>query len=157
MITIRPLLVQDRQQLFSLVRAQSNFNTQEVAVAMEVIDEALDPAKNDYSVLVAMADEEIVTGFVCFGEIPLTQRRYDLYWIAVAPDRGRQGVGRLLLAAMEAGLRKQGPARIYVDTSSTPGYDRARRFYEKNGYSVACVLEDFYRDGDSRIIYLKEL
>ena len=46
---------------------------------------------------------------------------------------------------------------VYVDTSSTHGYDRARSFYEKNGYTVACVLPDFYRAGDDRVIYRKTL
>ena len=87
----------------------------------------------------------------------MTERRFDMYWVAVAPALGRQGVGRQLLARMEAELRAQGPAKVYVDTSSTPGYDRARNFYEKNGYQVACVLHDFYRDGDDRVIYLKDL
>ena len=87
----------------------------------------------------------------------MTDRRFDLYWVAVNPALGRQGVGRLLLARMEAELGAQGPAKIYVDTSSTPGYDPARSFYEKNGYQVACVFRDFYRDGDDKVIYLKEL
>jgi ribosomal protein S18 acetylase RimI-like enzyme len=77
--------------------------------------------------------------------------------VAVEPALGRQGVGRLLLAGMEAELSSQGPAKVYVDTSSTPGSDRARGFYEKNGYRVACILHDFYRDGDDKVIYLKEL
>lgn len=157
MITIRPLLARDREQLFALVRMQDNFNPGEVAVAMEVIDDALDPAKSDYTVLVAATETDAVAGFLCYGEIPLTDLRYDLYWIAVDPGKGRQGVGSRLLATMEARLGKQGPARIYVDTSSTPGYKRARDFYEKNGYAAVCVLKDFYRDNDDRIIYMKKL
>lgn len=157
MITIRPIEDKDRSQLLALVRLQKNFNAQEVEVAIEVIDDTLDPAKNDYSILVAVSEEQEVVGFICYGDIPMTERRFDLYWVAVAPALGRQGVGRLLLTRMEAELRRQGPAKVYVDTSSTPGYDRARSFYEKNGYLVACVLQDFYRDGDDRVIYLKEL
>jgi ribosomal protein S18 acetylase RimI-like enzyme len=157
MISIRPLLTRDREQIFALVRRQDNFNAQEQAVAMEVIDDALDPAKNDYSVLVAATETDAVAGFLCYGEIPLTDLRYDLYWIAVDPGTGRQGVGSRLLTAMETRLSKQGPARVYVDTSSTPGYERARYFYEKNGYAAVCMLKDFYRDGDDRIIYLKKL
>jgi ribosomal protein S18 acetylase RimI-like enzyme len=157
MITIRPIEAQDRGQLLELVRRQDNFNAQEVEVAIEVIDDTLDPAKNDYAILVAVAEGQGVVGFICYGDIPMTDRRFDLYWVAVDPALGRQGVGRRLLARMEAELRKQGPAKVYVDTSSTPGYDRARGFYEKNGYQVACVLHDFYRDGDDKVIYLKEL
>lgn len=71
------------------------------------------------------------------------------------PDLGRRGVGALLLARMEEELAGQGGGIIYVDTSSTPGYDRARSFYGKNGYRAACVLTDFYRDGDDRVIYRK--
>ena len=157
MITIRAIGPRDRGQLLELVRLQDNFNAQEVEVAIEVIDDTLDPAKNDYSILVAISERQGVVGFICYGEIPMTDRRFDLYWVAVAPALGRQGVGHRLLARMEEDLRGQGPAKVYVDTSSTPGYDRARSFYEKNGYRVACVLHDFYRDGDDRVIYLKEL
>ena len=157
MITIRPIEAQDRIQLIRLVERQDNFNAREVEVAIEVIDDTLDPAKHDYSILVAVSEGQGVVGFICYGEIPMTDRRFDLYWIAVDPALGRQGVGRLLLAKMEAELSGQGPAKVYVDTSSTSGYDRARSFYEKNGYRVACVLHNFYRDGDDKVIYLKEL
>ena len=157
MITIRPLAAEDRAQLLALVRLQDNFNAQEVEVAIEVIDDTLDPTKNDYCILVALSEGQGVVGFICYGDIPMTDRRFDLYWVAVDPALGRQGVGRLLLARMEAELRAQGPAKVYVDTSSTAGYDPARGFYEKNGYQVACVLHDFYRDGDDKVIYLKEL
>ncbi|MGV1100851.1 GNAT family N-acetyltransferase [Thiovibrio sp. JS02] len=155
MITIRPIADKDRGQLLTLVRKQDNFNAQEVEVAMEVIDDTLNPEKNDYRILVALGEAEQVIGFICYGEIPMTDRRFDLYWVAVDPALGRQGVGRLLLARMEEDLAAAGPVRVYVDTSSTPGYDRARSFYEKNGYRVACVLVDFYRDGDDKVIYLK--
>ncbi|MCX5876443.1 MAG: GNAT family N-acetyltransferase [Deltaproteobacteria bacterium] len=157
MITIRPIVAEDRTQLLRLVERQDNFNSQEVEVAIEVIDDTLDPTKNDYSILVAVREEQGGVGFICYGDIPMTDRRFDLYWVAVDPALGRQGIGRLLLARMEAELRAQGPAKVYVDTSSTPGYDSARTFYEKNGYQVACVLHDFYRDGDDKVIYFKEL
>ena len=155
MISIRPIEAQDRAQLLRLVKKQDNFNAQEVAVAIEVIDDTLDPAKDDYCILVAVREGEGVVGFICFGEIPMTDRRFDLYWVAVDPDLGRKGVGSLLLARMEEELAGQGGGIIYVDTSSTPGYARARSFYEKNGYCVACVLADFYRAGDDRVIYSK--
>jgi len=154
-ISIRPIEARDRSQLLELVRLQDNFNAQEVEVAIEVIDDTLDQAKNDYSILVAVREGQELAGFICYGEIPMTDRRFDLYWVAVDPDLGRKGVGGLLLARMEEELTWQGGGIVYVDTSSTPGYARARSFYEKNGYGVACVLADFYRAGDDRVIYSK--
>lgn len=157
MIMIRPIADKDRGQLLELVRLQDNFSALEVEVATEVIDDTLNPTKNDYFILVALGEAEKVIGFICYGAIPMTDRRFDLYWVAVDPTVGRQGVGRQLLAKMEAILAAAGPAKVYVDTSSTRGYDRARYFYEKNGYRVACVLIDFYRDGDDKLVYVKEL
>ncbi|MDG4475530.1 GNAT family N-acetyltransferase [Thiovibrio frasassiensis] len=157
MITIQPIAAKDRSQLLALVRKQKNFNAQEVEVAIEVIDDTLNPEKNDYQILIAKTGEDKVVGFICYGEIPMTDRRFDLYWVAVDPHLGRQGIGLLLLTQMETELTGQGSAKVYVDTSSTPGYDSARGFYEKNGYRVACVFPDFYRDGDDKVVYLKEL
>jgi len=156
MNTIRSAARQDRESLLRIVRQQQNFNEQEVAVAIEVIDDALNPAKNDYTLLVAETKGS-VDGFIVYGAIPLTDSRYDLYWVATDSAQGRKGIGTLLLKSMEEMIRAQGPAHIYVDTSSTPGYIPARNFYEKHGYRIACVLPNFYRDGDDRVVYLKEV
>lgn len=155
MTTIRPLIPADRGHLLRIVRSQTNFLECEVDVAMEVIDGTFDPAE-DYRTLVAVEHSGWISGFISYGPIPLTENRYDLYWIAVDPDSGRQGVGTQLLAAMEVQLRQAGPGHIYIDTSSTEGYAQARSFYEKNGYHVASLLKDFYREGDDRVLYLKK-
>ena len=155
MTTIRPIIPADREQLLRVVRLQTNFLDCEVDVAMEVIDGTFDPAE-DYRTLAAVEDNGTIVGFISYGPIPLTENRYDLYWIAVDPACGRRGVGSLLLTAMEEDLRRTGPGHIYIDTSSTEGYARARAFYEKNGYHIASLLRDFYRDGDDRVLYLKK-
>jgi ribosomal protein S18 acetylase RimI-like enzyme len=155
MITVRRILPVDREQLERVIRLQSNFLECEFEVAMEVIDGTFDPAE-DYRTLVAVTDNGGILGFISYGPIPLTEKRYDLYWIAVDPACGRSGVGSQLLAAMENDLQQAGPGHIYIDTSSTEGYAKARAFYEKNGYQVASLLKDFYREGDDRVLYLKK-
>jgi ribosomal protein S18 acetylase RimI-like enzyme len=155
MTSIRPIVPEDREQLLRVVRLQTNFLQCEIDVAMEVIDETFNPAE-DYKTLAAVEDDGAITGFISYGPIPLTERRYDLYWIAVDPAHGRNGIGSRLMAAMEEDLRQAGPGHIYIDTSSTQGYAKARAFYEKNGFHAAVRLEDFYRDGDHRILYLKK-
>jgi ribosomal protein S18 acetylase RimI-like enzyme len=135
---------------------QPNFSPLEIEVAIEVIDEALKPG-GDYVLLVAVLAQNQPVGYICFGLIPLTVGRYDLYWVAVDPASGRQGIGSLLLQAMEESIRRQGAAHVYVDTSSTTGYTPARAFYEKHGYQVACVMADFYRTGDNKVVFRKEI
>lgn len=155
MITIRPAIENDRHHLFALAASISNFNTEEVELAREVIGDALDSEQNGYFLLTATDAEGQVTGFICYGPIPITDRRWDLYWIAVSPQQGRSGIGTKLLDAME---KRLGPGmRVYVDTSSSPGYTAARSFYERHGYQVACSFPDFYREGDDKIVYFKDV
>lgn len=157
MITIDKISPPDREPLIQLCKQQKNFNTQEIEVVIEVIDDALNPTKNDYQILKAETTQGEVMGFICYGAIPLTDNRFDLYWIAVNQKYYRQGIGNLLLSAMEQRLKVFTPTDIYVDTSSTQGYDAARAFYEKNGYKLAATLTHFYRDGDDKLIYKKRV
>ena len=156
MMTIRPATIDDRMGLLELVALQENFTAAEKEIAREVIEDSLFE-RDDYLLLVASAEKDELIAFVCYGPIPMTESSFDLYWIATAPAHGRQGVASQLLGAMEASLGKSAKAVVYVDTSSTPGYARARAFYEKNGYQIAARLRDFYKTGDDRMIYRKEL
>ena len=95
---IRPIIPADRDQLLRIVSLQANFLECEVDIAMEVIDGTFDPAE-DYRTLAAVEDGGGIAGFISYGPIPLTENRYDLYWIVVDPASGRQGTGSLLLNA----------------------------------------------------------
>ncbi len=153
-ITIAPIKPKDREQLVQIIKRQKNFLACEIDIAIEVIDATFHP-KEDYRVLAAADPRQRMLGFVSYGPIPLTENRFDLYWIAVDPQQGRHGIGTMLLAEMEKRLSGNSPVHIYIDTSSTQGYLPARRFYEKNGYRVAAHLQDFYRNGDDKIVYRK--
>lgn len=155
MLTIRPATESDRDDLFRLVAAQDNFNAEEQEIAREVIDDGIS-GRDDYRHLVAF-EKDVLVAFVSYGPIPMTERSFDLYWIATAPESGRRGIATQLLAAMETELKKSPEPVVYIDTSSTKGYDRARSFYEKNGYQIASRLKDFYKTGDDKILYRKEL
>ena len=126
---------------------------------MELAEEALrSPDGNgEYRVLCAVDGSRRLTGYICFGPIPMTDDRYDLYWIATDRSRSRQGVGEKLLQAVVALVAAKKGVRIYVETSSTPAYRAARAFYRKQGFHLACVLDDFYREGDHKMIYLRDL
>jgi len=46
---------------------------------------------------------------------------------------------------------------VLVETSGTPAYTPARRFYESCGYRYEAVIHDFYAPGDDLIIFGKFL
>lgn len=98
-----------------------------------------------------------VLGYVCFGPHPLTEGTFDLYWIAVDPANRGRGIGRALYARAEAEVQMRGGRLLLVETSSTPAYAPARRFYETCGYHYQAVVHNFYAPGDDLIIFGKEL
>ena len=96
-------------------------------------------------------------GYACYGRVPLTEGSFDLYWLVVDPRYHRRGVAADLLSAVETETERMGGRAIYVETSSTEVYSPARSFYLNQGYKEVSRLKDFYRPGDDRITFLKQL
>lgn len=133
------------------------FSTEEVAVAGELVEEKLmQGEKCSYHFLFAEKDNQIIA-YSCFGLIPFTQKRVDLYWIAVNPIFQKQGLGQQVLRRSEEAILVLGGRRVYLETSSRAIYEPTRRFYHRNGYLEISELKDFYSDGDNKVIYCKEL
>ncbi len=82
---------------------------------------------------------------------------FDLYWIAVRKDLCGRGLGKALLLETEKLISATGGRRIYVDTSSRKQYPADPQFLRKLRLSSVSFLEDFYAQGDGKIIYLKIL
>lgn len=159
MLKIRTIIGDDRKHIERMLITKKVFNQDEIDLALELIDQTLaQPQKDDYTILCACQDEaRIVAGYICFGPIPLAEGCYDIYWILVDNKFSRRGIGTELLQTMEEQLLHQNARRVYIDTSSTTPYLPARKFYEKHGFWIDCVLENFYREGDDKIIYVKDL
>lgn len=141
-----------------LVAATGFFHPPEIEIAVELVVETLaDPEGGDYRFLFADDSRGEVVGYSCFGPIPLTAGSWDLYWIAVDPAWQGAGLGRRLLAESEERARSAGALQLFVDTSGRPQYAPTRGFYERCGYGVAAVLDDFYAPGDPKVIYRRRL
>lgn len=149
--------VDDVERVRSLVASTGFFNPAEVDIAAELVSERLARGqKSGYSFVLAERRGNLA-GYACFGPIDGTDGSFDLYWIAVAPDEQRKGLGRRLMARAEDTMKKTGARRIYVDTSSSDKYEATRAFYRRTGYAQTAVLPGFYREGDGKIIFIKEL
>jgi ribosomal protein S18 acetylase RimI-like enzyme len=133
------------------------FSSAEVDVAVELVQERLakGPASGYHFVFAQRSGQAL--GYTCYGPIPATAGRYDLYWIVVEPRCQTAGVGRLLLAETEQLVRAEGGRRIYAETSGRDQYVPARAFYERCGFRREAILKDFYTDGDDKIVYAKTL
>ncbi|MFT5042941.1 MAG: acetoin utilization deacetylase AcuC-like enzyme/GNAT superfamily N-acetyltransferase [Hyphomicrobiaceae bacterium] len=140
-----------------LVASAGVFSTEEEALAAELVETrvAIGPASGYEFFLVEQADRLI--GYTCYGPVPATDGRFELYWIAVAPEARGRGLARELLARTESAVRARGGLRLYAETSSTEPYEPAHRLYRRAGYRKAAEMPDFYRDGDSKLVLAKGL
>jgi ribosomal protein S18 acetylase RimI-like enzyme len=153
---IRPLEGKDREPLASLIRRIETFSQEEMGVAIELVDLALQPNNPDYKILVADRDGALV-GYVCYGPTPMTEGTYDLYWIASDPTVRGQGIGASLISGMEADLRRIQARIIRVETSATEAYGPTRGFYASMKYTEEARIRDFYKVGDDLIILTKRV
>ncbi len=133
------------------------FKPSEVVVAEEVIDGYLyHPGGAGFYILVAEVSTTVV-GYICFGPTPLTDGTWDIYWEAVAREQQGQGIGSTLIKSAEEEMGKARVRLIMIETSSTPEYEKTRRFYLGHSYEVVCRIADFYAPGDDKLILQKRL
>ncbi len=151
---VRP---EDPPRIRRLVAATGFFSLEETQVAGELAEERLATGdKSGYHFLLAERGGQLV-GYTCFGPVPMTESSFDLYWIAVQPECQGKGVGRMLLSETQKRVRAAGGLRLYIETSLRAQYNGTRAFYEKNGFRLESLLEDFYAPGDGRATYSRKL
>jgi ribosomal protein S18 acetylase RimI-like enzyme len=154
-LLIRGIRPTDVRGILALGRRTGVFTSQEIGVVKELVETELDsPRQRDYHSLVAEVSDRIV-GFVCYGPVPMTDAAYDLYWIFVHPSYQGRAIGSSLLAEVEREMTQAGARMLLVDTSSTRPYLPARRFYKEHGFRKTAEVKDYYREGDSRLTFVK--
>lgn len=157
-VTIRfEVITSDLIAVEKIVSSSGFFRPDEVPVAVDLVTERLEKgAESGYEFVIADVDG-LTAAYACFGLIPCTLYSYDLYWIATHEDYRGQGLGKIVLREVEKAITALGGKTIYVETSSLPNYEPTRAFYLKNNYIEKTRFEDFYNDGDDKVIYIKKL
>ena len=151
---IREIVPEDKEDILRLLEATGVFQDHELKVAEEVVQESLDPA-NGYFSLCVVNEENRPVAYACYGPTPCTSGTFDLYWIAVHPDFQKHGVGSQLMHHIEAQVVRLSGRLMVIETSSYSDYEGARRFYARSGYKQMAMIQDYYRQGDHKIIYGK--
>lgn len=148
----------DRAAVARLAESTGFFRADEIAVAVELVEDRLrHGAASGYEFVLVDDISGNLVGFANFGPIACTLGSFDLYWIVVAPNRQGKGVGRTLLAEAERRARAMGARRMYIETSSLVKYEPTRRFYTRAGYMLEARLAEFYAPGDDKLIFARSL
>jgi ribosomal protein S18 acetylase RimI-like enzyme len=87
----------------------------------------------------------------------MTDGTWNLYLIAVDPDRQGQGCGTALLRHVEQALAVRGERLLLVETSGLPDFERARAFYRNCGYDEEARIRGFYQAGEDKVVFRKAL
>jgi ribosomal protein S18 acetylase RimI-like enzyme len=148
----------DEKRIREIAESVDMFYPDEVDIAEELAIENIDkgPDKSGYHFIICQYQNEII-GYTCFGDIPCTKNRYDLYWIIVHNSYRNLGIGKKLLSMTEESVTVLGGKKLYIETSSREPYYGTRQFYINCGYSYEAELKDYYDYGDNKIIYVKDL
>ncbi|HVY51479.1 MAG TPA: GNAT family N-acetyltransferase, partial [Devosia sp.] len=141
----------DPPRILKLIQATGVFSPEEARVAAELAETTLSGTET-YRWLLAEADGRLV-GYTCFDRIPFSRVSFDLYWIAVLPERRGTGLAGELMQRTAKFVRLKRGTQIFAETSSRPAYAPARAFYERYGFETVARFDDFYEPGDAKITY----
>lgn len=145
----------DVQAIGDLVAATGFFNDEEVAIAVELVEERLEFGDAPGYFFVFAEEAGRVMGYTCYGPIDGTQSSFDLFWIAIHPDQQGRGLGRFLMDETERLIRAMGGHRVYAETSGRTQYEPTREFYLRLGFAREAELQDFYAPGDAKVFFVK--
>lgn len=159
-ITLRSQLRSgDAKKIEQLLAGTGVFSEEEVALGAELAKECIESGseQSGYHFILLENEGGEVKAYANYGPIPITEKCWDFYWMAVEPESQGKGYASLLTQAVFEEVLTKGGRQIFAEVSSLPASEPIRRCHAKNGFERMAVFEDFYKEGDAKIIYRKIL
>ncbi len=153
---IRPAAADDQSAILDLAVASGLFQQDETAVLAEMLADVFNGQLPDHHWIVLENAATVIAAAYVAPEV-MSDRAWNLYFIAVARRHQGRGHGTTLLAHVEGVLRKRGERLLLIETSGLEGFAATRRFYRGNGYEEEARIRDFYRAGEDKIVFRKLL
>ena len=150
--TIRPATPDDLPALKTLMDAVGLFPSDMLDDMMA--DYFNDPDSNHFWLT---DDDGGLVGIAYYAPERLTDGTWNLYLIAIHPDRQGQGRGAAMMRYVEQALREWGERLLLVETSGLPSYEYQRAFYRRCGYTEEARIRDFYQAGEDKVVFWKTL
>jgi len=122
----------------------------------EMISDYFNNAETEDHWFTFLIDEKPVAIGYCIPE-KLTEGTYNLLAIGVSQNAQRKGVASAMMEYIEQQLKQKKGRLLLVETSSDEAQIAARKLYQKIGYKQVAVIDDFWKDGEDKIVFLKQL
>jgi ribosomal protein S18 acetylase RimI-like enzyme len=153
---IRLTTLDDVTALIALAEASGLFEPSQTEYLAQMLDEHFNGKNEPEEFWLTDYDDEPV-GMAYVAPERMTEGTWNLYLIAVHPDRQRQGRGKSLLRHVEQMLKERGERILLVETSGTENFEYVQEFYRKNGYEEEARIREFYTAGVDKIVFRKAL
>ncbi|WP_218079867.1 GNAT family N-acetyltransferase [Anthocerotibacter panamensis] len=151
---IRETRPSDKEALLRIIEDSGQFDLDGLAHVEAALDGYF--AEGSEAIWLTADDGEPVGVVYCNPE-PVTSGTWNLLLLWTRKDREGQGFGSALVAQIEAALCIRGARLLIVETSGLPEFETARTFYSKCGFSQEARIQNFFADGDDKLIYTKML
>jgi ribosomal protein S18 acetylase RimI-like enzyme len=153
---IRFITPNDTTALLTLAEATGLFESDHIEELAQMLNQHFRDETNSQDLWFTDDDNELV-GVAYVAPERMTEGTWNLYLIAIHPDRQKQGRGSALLSYVEKILTDRGERVLLVETSGVEDFEYVRAFYRKSGYDEEARIREFYRAGDDKIIFRKAL
>jgi ribosomal protein S18 acetylase RimI-like enzyme len=153
---IRPSESRDTPALVTLAQQTGMFKPVEIVALKEVLDD-YQAGQHPEARCITYEKDGAPIGFAYYAPAAMTDRTWQLWWIAVSKHTQARGIGGWLLRHLEEDIRRQNGRQLLIETSSLQHYEPTRKFYLKHNYEQAGFQRDYYADGDDMVIFRKRL
>jgi ribosomal protein S18 acetylase RimI-like enzyme len=156
MTMIRLSTLDDTTALIALAAASGLFEPSQTEDLAQMLDRHFSSENQTQDIWLTDYDNEPV-GMAYIAPERMTEGTWNLYLIAVHPDRQKQGRGKALLSYVEQMLIERGERILLVETAGTDDFEYVREFYRQNGYEEEARIREFYTTGVDKIVFRKAL
>jgi ribosomal protein S18 acetylase RimI-like enzyme len=153
---IRLTTPDDTTALIALAAASGLFDPNQTDDLAQMLDKHFKDRNETQDIWLTDYDNEPV-GIAYIAPERMTEGTWNLYLIAVHPDRQKQGRGKALLLHVEQMLMERGERILLVETAGTDDFEYVREFYRQNGYEEEARIREFYTAGIDKIVFRKAL
>lgn len=154
---IRLATKDDQDVVIAIAKNVRLFEPEELVFLEEMFNKWLEGDLGENSKWIVASKGGVVIGTAYFAPEQFANGTWNVYFIAVEPDKQRSGIGADLMDYIEKVLATQGERVLIVETSSLPRLEKARKFYLRQGYYQESCIREFYKAGDDKITFRKSL
>ena len=142
-VAVAPLAVGDRAAACALLATSAR--------AIELLERSYSGTPE--CLALAAMGEGALAGVVLYGASAGAAGTGSVLWLAVRPDRRRQGIGRRLLRCALEALDADGARLVIAELAHEPATRPAQALLASSGFVLEGEVADYFRDGVALGIY----